>query len=93
MLNWDCSKDEMTLIVQIADKAAKMAKEMSIKYPKQAAITDITACHCNGCPLDLKGLLEADSFDFGHDVFGIRRSLDRQTGKLMDYFDPRYAKS
>jgi hypothetical protein len=52
---------------------------------------DITACHLNGCPLRLGELLGADDANFAHDVFGIRRHLNRETGKLEDCFCPRYA--
>jgi hypothetical protein len=52
---------------------------------------DLNACHCNGCPLNLRGLLEADESDLLHDLAGIRRHLDRRSGKLGDCFSPRYA--
>lgn len=52
---------------------------------------DITATHANGCPLDLAGLLDAEDFDFAHDVAGIQRHIDRRTGALLDCFLPRYA--
>jgi hypothetical protein len=53
---------------------------------------DITACHLNGCKLDLAKLLAADDFNFAHDVLGIRRHIDRETGQLMNCFRPRFAK-
>lgn len=53
---------------------------------------DITATHANGCPLDLDKLLAADKFNFAHDVGGIRKHLDRNTGQLRDCFLPRCAK-
>ena len=52
---------------------------------------DIVACHLNGCPLDLKKLLGADNFNLVHDVGGIRRHMNRTTGKLEDCFLPRCA--
>lgn len=52
---------------------------------------DLTACHCNGCELDLDRLLLAPDPDFGHDVCGIRRHIDRRTGKLGGCFLPRCA--
>lgn len=53
---------------------------------------DVTATHASGCPLDLAGLLDADEFNFAHDVLGIVRHLDRNTGQLGDCFLPRYSK-
>jgi len=52
----------------------------------------ITACHCNGCPLKLQELLNADGFNFAHDLFGIDRNVSHTTGKLKNHFLPRYAK-
>ena len=44
------------------------------------------------CPLKLQELLNADEFDFWHDIFGIYKNLNRQTKKLENCFVPRYAK-
>lgn len=52
---------------------------------------DITACHLNGTALRLSELLDADDANFGHDVWGIRRFIDRETGKLTDHFLPQFA--
>ena len=61
-------------------------------HPARLQLTmDVTACHSNGCRLDLEGLLAADDRDFMHDVFGIRAHINRETGQLMDNFSPRYA--
>ncbi len=54
---------------------------------------DITACHRNGTPLDLKKLCDIDHANFAHDVFGIARHLDRKTGELRNFFVPRCARS
>jgi len=85
------SKFETKLIVKIAQRAGGMAKKLGFGYAYQTALMDIEACHCNGCPLDLQKLLDAPDSDFGHDVFGIRRFLDRRTGKLGSCFLPRTA--
>ena len=53
---------------------------------------DITAVHANGCPLRLQALLDADEFNFLHDVTKIERHIDRNTGKLRDHFVPRFAR-
>jgi hypothetical protein len=54
---------------------------------------DLTACHKNGCALDLIGLLDASERDFKHDIDGIQRHIDRNDGSLKDCFLPRYAAS
>jgi hypothetical protein len=53
---------------------------------------DITATHLNGTPLDLDKFLKFDSPDFGHDIYGIMRFIDRNTGKLTNGFLPRCSK-
>ena len=52
---------------------------------------DLTACHLNGCPLDLPKLMNARDSDFGHDVLGIRRYINRTTGQLEEQFVLRCA--
>lgn len=53
---------------------------------------DLSATHCNGNPLRLDDLLAADDFNFLHDVCGIMKHLDRDTGKLTGGFTPRFTK-
>lgn len=53
---------------------------------------DISAVHANGNPLRLSVLLEADDFNFAHDMSGICNCLDRDTGKLTRGFSPRYSR-
>ena len=84
MINWNVTKEENDVIHKIAIRAKVMIMENDIER-------DITATHLNGCPLKLDDLLAADASDFCHDVFGIARFLDRETGKLGSYFVPRFA--
>jgi len=49
---------------------------------------DITAAHLAG-QIDLQTLLEFDEMNFMHDVCGIRRHIDRSSGKMRDCFLPR----
>lgn len=85
------SRADMLLINKVANRAVKMAADQGFDYDKMDADMDITACHCNGTPLDLPKLLAAPDGDFGHDVFGIRRFIDRSTGQLTQCFVPRCA--
>ena len=50
---------------------------------------DIEAAHISGNPMDLKKLLSAPVGDFLHDVCGIIKNLNRETGKLENCFVPR----
>lgn len=90
-VNFECSLEDTILITRIHRRAMRMAEEYGIVYDLVDCSMDITACHCNGCPLDLQKLLDAPDGDFGHDVFGIRRFIDRRTGQLTDCFLPRCA--
>ena len=92
MIKWTNSQEEMELESKIAKRAYSMALSAGFKYEVTGAIMDIDACHNNGCPLKLQELLDADDFNFAHDVFGIRQHINRQTGKLENCFVPRYAK-
>lgn len=40
-------------------------------------------------PLDWGRLIAADDFNFMHDIGGICRHMDRETGVLGDHFTPR----
>lgn len=86
-IQFDCSREDSLLITEIS----KRAQRLDLRYSLLDADMDLTACHCNGTPLKLVELLAADDANFAHDVFGIRRHLDRTTGKLTDCFAPRYA--
>lgn len=85
------SQQEARIIHKIAARAVNMAIGAGFDYPIMDADMDITACHCNGNPLKLDALLRADEFNFAHDVFGIRRHINRETGKLENCFSPRFS--
>jgi hypothetical protein len=90
MIKWSASKDEHDLIIAIVRRVLAHYPD----YPDDTLtlMMDLEACHCNGCPLDLRGLLESHNEDLMHDVFGIRRHINRETGQLNDCFLPRYSK-
>lgn len=88
MVNFTAKKTEILLINKIAKRAVKLNPE----YDYMDCQMDISACHSNGNPIDLKKLLKADDFNFAHDVFGINRHINRETGKLKDFFLPRASK-
>ncbi len=84
-INFDASKKDSALISQII----KRAKEDLLIKDLISLQMDLTACHLNGTPLDLKRLLEFDSFNFSHDIYGIINHIDRNDGKIKRYFLPR----
>lgn len=91
LVNFTATKKEMKIIERIVQRALYMAEELEMSIDKKHLLMDIEACHCNGTKLDLKKLMSFDNSNFSHDVFGIRKHLDRNTGKLRDGFRPRCA--
>ena len=92
-VSFECGRDELITIHKITRRAARLAERVGIYDLDYMQLEmDITAAHCNGNPLDLDRLLLADDTNFGHDVFGIRKYIDRSTGKIGECFVPRYSK-
>lgn len=81
--------DKITAIVAKADESSKRAGGNGID--RLEVRMSLTACHLNGCPLDLDKLAAADDFNLLHDVGGIHRHVSRDTGELTDCFRPRCA--
>jgi hypothetical protein len=93
-VSFKVTNHEAETIDAIADRALRMAQAHRSKRAAGSKLDwtmDITATHANGCPMKLHALLEADDFNFAHDVFGIERHLNRSTGQLEHCFLPRYA--
>jgi len=88
MIKFTASRAETDIIFAICERAEKLTNGT---YSHMDVAMDIEAAHCNGNPLKLDKLLAADDFNFAHDVFGIRRHLNRETGALNDCFSPRFS--
>ncbi len=81
--------EEVRLINKIVNRGWKTMKK---NYRERIdMIMDIDAAN-KCCPLKLQELLEADDINFYHDIIGIGQHMNRRTGKLEDYFIPRFAK-
>ena len=89
-IKFDASRTEARIIHEIAQRAMKLSARIRDPFTTLDISMDITAVHCNGCPLRLEALRDADDFNFAHDILGIRRHLDRDTGQLGDCFLPRF---
>jgi len=82
---FDVSTSEADTIDKIVDRALAGDKTIDAL----SLDMDLCATHANGCPMDFAKLLAADNFNFWHDVDGIRRHIDRTTGRLTHCFLPR----
>lgn len=51
---------------------------------------DLTAAHIFS-PLRLNDFLCADDGNFGHDIGGIQKNIDRRTGDFDNFFCPRFS--
>lgn len=88
-----CTVHERSVINRVIDRAIqKVFVPANITVDRVDLAMDLEAAH-SLCPLDFEQLLTASNFDFNHDIAGIRHHLNRDTGKLMDYFVPRCALS
>jgi len=88
---WNVSREDHSLVVQIAQRAVRDYPDAGFNFP--TLVMDLTATHLNGCPLDLDKLLAAPAVDFAHDLGGISRHIDRTTGQLGGCFLPRCARA
>lgn len=83
--------DERTIIGRIAKRAVAIYhKHGNTDVNEIDIMMDLEACHCNGCPLRLADMEQADDFNLMHDVTGINTHLNHDTGKLERCFLPRF---
>lgn len=86
-VQFNATKFDRAIVMKIAQRAHKALPGRSI----MDWAMDVEATHCNGNPLRLADLLAADGFSFLHDMTGICRHLDRDTGQLNNHFLPRFS--
>jgi hypothetical protein len=94
-VSFEHTKEEGELVDRILDRYAALAEKQGqpVGHAERLGVEmDLLATHANGCPLDFALMLEAEDFDFVHDINGIGRHLDRTTGELGGCFLPRTAK-
>lgn len=96
MINFKTSKEDAAIIHKIALRAQMLAAEQDDSCDTISVMMDVSACHANGTPLKLQELMNADDFNFVHDVVGISRHIDRNDssptgGQLTGIFLPRFA--
>lgn len=86
------SEEDSALIDKIVDRHLKLGKQFGARHNRAETRMDLMATHNVLFPLRLRELLDADDFNFTHDVCGIRDHLNRQTLQMERCFVPRFAK-
>jgi len=81
------AKEEIQTISSIANRAIKQG--LNLHSDKLSLVMDIEVTH-EETPLRLDALLNADDFNFSHDVLGIQQNLNRDTKTMDNFFLPRY---
>lgn len=81
---------EKDAVDKIVGRALPLFREIRVRKTQLDIRMDLSAVHAK-VPLRLAEFADADDFNFEHDILGIHRHLDRQTGELGDFFVPRFA--
>ena len=83
----ETTKEENELIHKIVERAESLGVDYGDRITR---MMDLTAAHWT-CPLKLEEMLEGNNVDLLHDIYGIAKSIDRDTGELRDCFLPRFS--
>lgn len=89
---FNATKEDLALIKRIIHRATVLGILRS-PLDDRHCLMDLECTHCSGCPLDFNMLLNFSDEDFRHDLCNIKIHLNRVTGKLENFFDPRCAAS
>ena len=82
------TKDDYTVLAKIAARAEKLS---IVQHSRMTLLMDLEYTN-EETPLDFNRLLNADDFNFAHDIIGIQSHFNRVTKKMENCFLPRFAK-
>ena len=86
------TRNENNAVTAIIKRANAIFSNNGIKYPSLDIRMDLACVHAT-YPLRLQEMSEASDTDLMHDMGGIYRCLNRETGKLEHCFIPRFTHS
>ena len=81
------TEKELDLIIEIAKRAEN---NNLLAYDRLSLIMDLEVAH-EQFNLKLEKLLDADNFNFAHDIMGIQININRQTKEIENCFVPRFS--
>ena len=81
-------KEDSNLILKIIERAEGKGLLM---FDRMFLLMDLECC-MDLFDLKLEELLNADDFNFCHDITGIQNNLNRETKKMDNFFVPRFAR-
>lgn len=82
------NKENLVLIAKIVDRAEE---KRLLMFDRISLLMDLE-CTAKEFDLRLSDLLNADDFNFSHDICGIQNNLNRETKKMENFFVPRFAR-
>ncbi len=91
-VSFKTTQAEFDTINEIADRSWGLGWLRRSYENRMTMVMDLMAVHANGNPLRLNDLLDADDFNFAHDMSGICNCLDRETGQLTRGFSLRFSR-
>lgn len=90
-VSFKCGARDRALVEKIVERAKREGLIFE-NYSAETCEMDLIATNANGCGMAFRRLLDADGFTFVHDIAGIARHMDRETGRLTRCFRPRCAR-
>jgi len=81
-------KENLKVIAKIVERADKSGLLM---FDRISLMMDLE-CATNEFELRLDDLLNADDFNFTHDICGIQKNINRTNKKIENFFIPRFAR-
>ena len=83
--------EDTELIERIAIRARKLLEFHGKFVPPGSIKEELIITHQEICPLRLRDLLEANDFDFLHDITGMRDHINMLDASFRNGWWPRYA--
>lgn len=76
--------------LKIVDIAKRAEEKNLLMFDRMSLIMDLE-CVNEEFNLRIEDLLNADDFNFAHDILGIQNNLNREKRKMENLFVPRFA--